>query len=97
MKSGKYTLGYKTVLKSLRNSKGIFVFFLFFFQISISLSFFLILKLTVYNNNYIEFNSNDLYHVVVFELSRFISGLKRLWISSLLVAKEDRMIQFVII
>lgn len=26
MKSGKYTLGYKTVLKSLRNSKGIFFF-----------------------------------------------------------------------
>lgn len=24
MKSGKYTLGYKTVLKSLRNSKGTF-------------------------------------------------------------------------
>lgn len=27
MKSGKFTLGYKTVLKSLRNSKGTFFFF----------------------------------------------------------------------
>lgn len=26
MKSGKYTLGYKTVLKTLRNSKGLFFF-----------------------------------------------------------------------
>lgn len=35
MKSGKYSLGYKTVLRSLRNSKGSFLFsgssFFFFF------------------------------------------------------------------
>lgn len=32
MKSGKYTLGYKTVLKTLRNSKGFFFFPQFFVE-----------------------------------------------------------------
>lgn len=39
MKSGKYTLGYKTVLKTLRTSKG--CFFLFYFLSSFQLPFLL--------------------------------------------------------
>lgn len=33
MKSGKYTLGYKTVLKSLRNSKGNLLYFCFLYRL----------------------------------------------------------------
>lgn len=44
MKSGKYTLGYKTVLKSLRNSKGTFAIFLYKIKITL---------LILYNNGLI--------------------------------------------